>query len=221
MIATGEELIGRLRDSWPDLLCDASVGTAAGRMRLSNSNGVDFSYAQTSYYAFLGGQLIRGTDILNIWAGHNSSKWFGADEIDRINCRPNSVNSTTRKNSPRAPGRRPVVFTSRGVAAALLGPLLSGFNGKNIATGLIPACRPRRREGIRRSDNRLRRPHHPIRKRQQAVRRRGPSQQAFDAHRKRHSGGGIFDCRLPARPVRRARRRPTGAWLPRPHRAGP
>ena len=77
MIATGKELIERLREPWPDLLCDASVGWAAGRMWLSNSNGVEYSYRQTSYHVFLGGQLIRGTDMLNIWAGHNSSRWFG------------------------------------------------------------------------------------------------------------------------------------------------
>ena len=84
MIATGKELIERLREPWPDLLCDASVGWAAGRMWLSNSNGVEYSYRQTSYHVFLGGQLIRGTDMLNIWAGHNSSRWFGEEEIERI-----------------------------------------------------------------------------------------------------------------------------------------
>ncbi len=138
MIATGEELIARLRDSWPDLLCDASVGTAAGRMRLSNSNGVDYSYRQTSYHLFLGGQLIRGTDILNIWTGHNSSRWFGDDEIDRIVSGLLSQLDYSKELAPAPAGGVPVVFTSRGVAAALLGPLLSGFNGKNIATGSSP-----------------------------------------------------------------------------------
>ncbi len=138
MIATGEELIARLRDSWPDLLCDASVGTAAGRMRLSNSNGVDYSYRQTSYHLFLGGQLIRGTDILNIWTGHNSSRWFGDDEIDRIVSGLLSQLDYSKELAPAPAGVVPVVFTSRGVAAALLGPLLSGFNGKNIATGSSP-----------------------------------------------------------------------------------
>ena len=84
MVATGQELIERLRETWPDLLCDASVGRAEGRMWLSNSNGVEHSYRETSYHVFLGGQLIRGTDMLNIWAGHHSSKWFGDDEIERI-----------------------------------------------------------------------------------------------------------------------------------------
>ena len=138
MIATGEELIERLRDAWPDLLCDASVGTASGRMWLSNSNGVEHSYRQTSYYVFLGGQLIRGTDILNLWAGHNSSKWFGEDEIDRIISGLLRQLDYSKELAPAPSGDVPVVFTSRGVAAALLGPLLSGFNGKNIATGSSP-----------------------------------------------------------------------------------
>ena len=138
MVATGEELIERLRDTWPDLLCDASVGTAAGRMWLSNSNGVEHSYRQTSYYVYLGGQLIRGTDILNIWAGHNSSRLFGEDEIDRIISGLLRQLDYSKELAPAPSGDVPVVFTSRGVAAALLGPLLSGFNGKNIATGSSP-----------------------------------------------------------------------------------
>ena len=138
MIATGQELIERLRATWPDLLCDASVGRAAGRMWLSNSNGVEHSYRQTSYHVFLGGQLIRGTDMLNVWAGHNSSRWFGEDEIDRIVSGLLRQLDYSKELAPAPSGDVPVVFTSRGVAAALLGPLLSGFNGKNIATGASP-----------------------------------------------------------------------------------
>lgn len=138
MVATGEALIERLRETWPDLLCDASVGTGVGKMRLLNSNGVDYSYRQTSYYVFLGGQLIRGTDILNLWAGHNSSQWFGEDEIDRIISGLLRQLEYSKELAPAPSGDVPVVFTSRGVAAALMGPLLSGFNGKNIATGSSP-----------------------------------------------------------------------------------
>ena len=138
MVATGKELIERLREPWPDLLCDASVGRAAGRMWLSNSNGVEHSYRQTSYHVFLGGQLIRGTDMLNIWAGHNSSRWFGDDEIERILSGLLRQLEYSKELASAPSGDVPVVFTPRGVRAALLGPLLSGFNGKNIATGSSP-----------------------------------------------------------------------------------
>jgi PmbA protein len=140
MIDTGEGLIARLMDEWPDLLCDARIGWSTGRGRIMNSAGVDETYEQTSYYCSLGAQLIRGTDMLNVWAGYGSSYLFGEEELDRL---LQTIRRSLRWSKETAitmssTGDMPVVFTPRGVGATLLNPLLSGFSGKNVANGSSP-----------------------------------------------------------------------------------
>ena len=140
MIDTGQRLIEALLDEWPDLLCDARIGWAMGRGRILNSAGIDVSYAQTSYYCSLGAQLIRGTDMLNVWAGYGSSHHFGEDELDRL---LQTVRRSLRWSKETAQaeantGDLPVIFTPRGVGATLLHPLLSGFSGKNVANASSP-----------------------------------------------------------------------------------
>jgi len=140
MIDTGQGLIERLMDEWPDLLCDARIGWSTGKGRIMNSAGIDETYEQTSYYASLGAQLIRGTDMLNVWAGYGSSHLFGDDELDRL---IQTVRRSLRWSKETAlatanTGDMPVIFTPRGVGATLLHPLLSGFNGKNVANGSSP-----------------------------------------------------------------------------------
>ncbi len=140
MIDTGQGLIERLLDEWPDLLCDASVGWSTGHGRIMNSAGVDAEYEQTSYYCYLGAQLIRGTDMLNVWAGYGSSQLFGETDLDRLlqTIRRSLRWATNMAQATSNTGDLPVIFTPRGVGATLLHPLISGFNGKNVANGSSP-----------------------------------------------------------------------------------
>ena len=140
MIDTGEGLIARLMDEWPDLLCDARIGWSTGRGRIMNSAGIDETYEQTSYYCSLGAQLIRGTDMLNVWAGYGSSHLFDEPELDRLlqTVRRSLSWSKETAIATSSTGDMSVVFTPRGVGATLLNPLLSGFSGKNVANGSSP-----------------------------------------------------------------------------------
>ena len=140
MIDTGQGLIERLLDEWPDLLCDASVGWSTGHGRILNSAGVDAEYEQTGYYCYIGGQLIRGTDMLNVWAGYGSSRLFGEADLDRLlqSVRQSLRWATNTAQATSNTGELPVIFTPRGVSATLLHPLISGFNGKNVANGSSP-----------------------------------------------------------------------------------
>ncbi len=140
MIDVGQGLIERLMDEWPELLCDARIGWSTGRGRIMNSAGIDAEYEQTSYYCSLGAQLIRGTDMLNVWAGFGSSHLFGEVELDRL---LQTVRRSLRWSKETAQatankGDLPVIFTPRGVGATMIHPLLSGFNGKNVANGSSP-----------------------------------------------------------------------------------
>lgn len=138
MVDTGRGLIERLREKWPDMLCEGRVGRSTGRMHIWNSSGAERSYPQTDYYVHLGGKLIRGTDMLMVWEGHSASAYFGQERADQLLSALLQQLEYCRVIAPAPAGDVPVVFTPRGVAAALLDPLLAGFNGKNIADGTSP-----------------------------------------------------------------------------------
>ncbi len=138
MVDTGKELIERLRDKWPDLLCEGRVGTSTGRMQIWNSSGMEASYEQTGYYVYVGGKLIRGTDMLMLWGGHSSCGLFGKQQSDLILERLLQQLEHCRNIVPAPKGDVPVIFTPRGVGATLVSPLLEGFSGKNFAAGTSP-----------------------------------------------------------------------------------
>ncbi|MDA1280522.1 MAG: TldD/PmbA family protein [Chloroflexi bacterium] len=140
MIDTGQGLIEQLLDEWPDILCGARVGWSTSRGRIMNSAGIDEEYEQTGYYCSLSAQLIRGTDMLDVWAGHGSSHMFEQEELDRVlqTVRRSLRWATHTAHAKTNPGDLPVILTPRGVGATLIQPLLSGFNGKNVANGASP-----------------------------------------------------------------------------------
>lgn len=152
LIAKGKKLLERLRSEWPDALCDVRIGRSWGETALLNSAGTEVAYEQSSYYVALGAQLIRGTDMLNVWASRSSSGLFGEDE-DEIALKEVLKQLRLGEKIAKAPsGDVPVIFTPRGVGATLLNPLLSGFNGKNYVTGSSPIIG---REGTLALDPRL------------------------------------------------------------------
>ncbi|MCH7642461.1 MAG: TldD/PmbA family protein [Chloroflexi bacterium] len=136
MVQTGQTLIDAVRRDWPELNCSASVSRGLHTQSLSNSAGLETEYRQTSYSVGFGGELVRGEDMLFVWEGYGASRLF--TDTDWM------VESVLRqlewsRNIAESPsGQVPVIFTPRGVSAALLGPLLSGFNGKAIMTGSSP-----------------------------------------------------------------------------------
>ncbi len=138
MVETGRCLIERLRDKWPDMLCEGRVGRSSGRMHVWNSSGAEHTYSQTNYHVYLGGKLIRGTDMLMLWEGHSSSMYFDGARTEGILTALLQQLEYCREIVPAPSGDVPVIFTPRGVAAALMDPLLAGFNGKNVADGTSP-----------------------------------------------------------------------------------
>ncbi len=136
MVQTGQTLIDAVRRDWPELNCSASISRGVHTQSLSNTAGLETEYRQTSYSVGFGGELVRGEDMLFVWEGYGASRLFTDTNW--------MVESVLRqlewsRNTADAPsGQVPVIFTPRGVSAALLGPLLSGFNGKSVMTGSSP-----------------------------------------------------------------------------------
>jgi PmbA protein len=136
MAKLGQELIATLRSHTPDLICHAWVTKSVMSVRLMNSRGGQASYRQTTFSLSTWCNLIRDTDMLFVGESQSS-------------CHPILKSGTVAevvlwqlelaKNRASAPSKPlPVVFTPRGVAEALIPPLMSAFNGKIVLQGASP-----------------------------------------------------------------------------------
>lgn len=152
LIKKGQRLLDAVLAKWPEALCDVRFGRSMAEETVQNSAGVERSVRHSGYYAAVGAQIIRGTDMLNVWASHSSHNVFGEDVEDRVLAELLEALENSKEIASAPTGDVSVLFTPRGVAATLLDPLLSGFNGKNIVTGSSPIIG---REGEKAMDSRL------------------------------------------------------------------
>ena len=136
MAKLGQELIATLRSHTPDLICHAWVTKSVMSVRLMNSRGGQANYKQTTFSLSTWCNLIRDTDMLFVGESQSS-------------CHPILESGTVAKvvlwqlelakNRASAPSKPlPVVITPRGVAEALMPPLMSAFNGKIVLQGASP-----------------------------------------------------------------------------------
>ncbi len=93
----------------------------------------------SGYSVILSAQIIKDSDMLHVWSGRASSELFGNEELESKVFRP--VDTTIERSQRLAPAPSAgclVLFTPRGVGAALLEPLPAGFNGRDVAKGASP-----------------------------------------------------------------------------------
>jgi len=137
MIDIGKELIARIKGHTPDILCDAQVTKRTSSISLVNSRGGEGEYDRSFFSLSLDGVLVRDTDLL--WVGDSESS-----------CRPDLIGSDNlaerviwqlemaKEKASVSTKLLPIIFTPRGVATALLGPLVMAFNGKAVLEGSSP-----------------------------------------------------------------------------------
>jgi PmbA protein len=103
---------------------------------LLNSNGGEASYNKTSFSLGVEGLLTRGTDML--FVGEHESSCRPLSDVSKIT--NTTIEQLERAKETASPiqGQLPVVFTPRGVAIALISPLVIAYNGKNIVQGSSP-----------------------------------------------------------------------------------
>ncbi len=136
MIELGRRIIDGLRAAEPDLLCDATVSRSVSIVTLRNSRGGRAQYTKGVFSAYAGGTLIKDTDML--FLGDSAASCHPiTDPAPLVDGVLTQLERGRTVASP-ASGSLPVVFTPRGVAAALLPPLLAGFNGKAVLQGSSP-----------------------------------------------------------------------------------
>ncbi len=136
MLDLGRELISRILDHTPDLLCDASVGKGKTSLVLLNSRGGQARFDKTFFVLGIEGNLIKDTDML--FVGDGASSCQALTDVSEV------AGSVTRQlemaRSPAAigSGSWPVIFTSQGVVSALIAPLAAAFNGRIVLQKVSP-----------------------------------------------------------------------------------
>jgi PmbA protein len=135
-IKLGEELIATVRGHTPDIVCDAGVGKEIMSIHIINSRGGQANYKRSIFSLGIRGQLIRDTDMLFVGESESSchplteTKAIAGEVLQQLELAKN------RASAPSKP--LPVVFTPRGVASALILPLMVAFNGKTVLKGASP-----------------------------------------------------------------------------------
>ena len=139
MLTLGQSAVDAILAEFPEALCSVDVNKRTHEQRLLNSAGGEAGYRGTNCSFFLAVELIRGTDMLSVWDGTVSVHPITQENVDalvgkilrRLRDSQNIVDAPSGKDLP-------VVFSPVGFVGTFLPPLLSGFNGKNVATGSSP-----------------------------------------------------------------------------------
>ena len=136
MVHLGQTLIDGVRAFDQELLCEAGVDRGTGTVGLLNSRGAYVSYTKSTFSVSVEATLVKDTDMLFIWESKSSCSPIL--EVSGLVSSLGEKLEHARKVVAAPVGELPVVFTPRGVAGALVGPLLAGFSGKTVLQGASP-----------------------------------------------------------------------------------
>ncbi len=137
MVEVGKELIARVKEHTPDILCDVHVTKGTSSISLINSQGGEGKYDKSFFVLSLEGILVQDTDML--FVGDSASSccrdFVGIDKLaDEVIWQLEMA----KKKATVSTKWLPVIFTPRGVASVLLSPLTLAFNGRAVLEGASP-----------------------------------------------------------------------------------
>ena len=104
--------------------------------RILNSSGCDASYTRSFFSAGLEGVVVKHDDML--FVGDGRSSCHPLQDTAGITDTVIGQLELARRNANVRSQTMPVIFKPDGVAAALMAPLLSAFNGKTVLMGASP-----------------------------------------------------------------------------------
>lgn len=136
MVNAGRRLLDEAKPLEPEALYGANLTHSTSSFTFLNSNGVSFGHHKSGFGLFVSGTLIRGTDMFFIGEGDRgcSPDWEMQRHIDGMR----QQIKWGKEIAPTPAGHMPVLFMPRAVSSVLLGPFLSGINGKTVLQGSSP-----------------------------------------------------------------------------------
>ncbi|NJL85433.1 MAG: TldD/PmbA family protein [Leptolyngbyaceae cyanobacterium SM1_1_3] len=128
MVQWGQEAIERVRQAYPDVICEAELECDLETTRLINSSGVDYGYGDTTLSCYLAAEWIRGDDFLSVGDGQICRDRLDLDQLikqilQRLDWAKRNVTAPT--------GRVPVLFTAK-AADMLWGTVQAALSGKRV-----------------------------------------------------------------------------------------
>jgi len=128
LIELGDDVINKVREEYPELVCSAEFESEQETTILINSQGLHCQYSESSLSYYIGVELVRGEDFLGIYDGEYSKDKLNPDKvIENIVQRLDWA-----KHNVKTPlGNIPVILTAN--AADLLWNIVSSaLNGKRV-----------------------------------------------------------------------------------------
>jgi PmbA protein len=136
MVRLGEEMVAAITTHSPGIICEASVSRGDITVSLINSKGGQATYHKSFFSLDIEGNLVNDTDML--FVGESDSSCHPLSDHKKVTDMV-LKQLDLAKNRAKSPTKvLPVIFTSNGVAGALILPLLSAFNGKIVLEGASP-----------------------------------------------------------------------------------
>lgn len=136
MVEIGQAMIDRVHAYDPQVLCDAGVGKSVGTVEIANTRGGQARFRQTDFSVGLSGNLVRGTDMLDVYESDSAS----TPDVDHLALAARLTEKVELAKNLVSPATKtmPVILTPKGVASLLLQSLTMAFNGKLVLEGASP-----------------------------------------------------------------------------------
>ena len=128
LIEMGNQMIGQIRQVYPEVICSGEWECEREITRLVNSQGLYCQYTDTSLSYYLGIEWVRGEDFLAVYDGEYTRSTPHPDTVikqllQRLQWAANNVDSPT--------GKLPILLTSNAVTL-LWGTVEMALNGKQV-----------------------------------------------------------------------------------------
>ena len=133
MVELGRQLIARVTEHTPELLCDVEVTKGVSSVHLVNSQGGEARWDKSLFSINLEGVLTQDTDMLFVGDSDSSCRFF--TDIDILASRIITQLELAKSKAAISTKQLPIIFTPRGVAGVLLAPLMLAFSGKAVLEG--------------------------------------------------------------------------------------
>jgi len=136
LITWGEDAVRRIRDEFPELIINASLGRGTHEVAVHTSTGGEWSEKRSYLSMAVEAKLIRQGDIWSVDAFRSVRR---ASDLDREALLGDLLRELRwgRKIAAPPTGRPPVLFLPSGLPVLLL-PLMIGFSGLSVFLGTSP-----------------------------------------------------------------------------------
>lgn len=136
LVKLGQEIIKAVTEHTPDILCEGTVTRSVETVTINNSRGGKVEYRASGFHLYMGGTLIRDTDML--FVGDSISSCHPITDVKPVIAEIKWQLDMAKNTAEACNKKLPVIFTPHGVASGLIAPFMSAFSGKMVLQGASP-----------------------------------------------------------------------------------